>query len=114
MVFSAAAVVAAVCRRDFALRRECLVFAGVVLSTIVFYVFTTTNYGGLSYGFRWFILFTPALLWVGALYMDTVRNRWTAGLFALLLVLSVVSTQHCQHQPWSDFSNWIPWFRNVV
>ena len=114
MIFSAAALLAAVGRRDVPLRRECLVFGGVVVFTVVFYVFTTTNYGGASYGFRWFILLTPALLWAGALYMDTVNSRWTWGLFVLLLVLSLISTQHCQHQPWSDFRNWTPRFRNLV
>ncbi len=79
-------------------------FAFVVLT--VYYVKSTNNYGGASYGFRWYIGSVPVLLLLGVLLFD--RLRWYSGwmLLGVASLISVYSAWECLQAPWGANHEW--------
>ena len=78
------------------------------LLVIVFYIFKSDNYGGVSAGPRWLMWLTPLWLlgmlpavdWLG-------RRRWGRVLAVVLLFFSVLSASYPSWNPWRH-----PWIYN--
>ena len=92
------------------------VFSVFIFSAIVFYIlfitFTTNNFGGISYGTRWFIGFIPILFFFVAFSLnDFFKKHFTLAFF--LLALSVFFAFFGFTGPWSDnafMANGTPYF----
>jgi hypothetical protein len=84
------------------------VWAGATAFAILtaYYVLKTNNYGGMAYGFRWYIGSMPVLLLMAAAGLQEWRGRWFWLLFIPLLAVSVYSAWECQQQPWSGNQEW--------
>jgi hypothetical protein len=67
----------------------------------VFYLTQSRNFGGSSFGMRWFCVFAPSLMLLPAAWLgrDSDRKISTA-IFAPLLIWSVVATSIGAIQPW--------------
>lgn len=85
--------------------------AGVVLGAlgiVVFYLTASRNFGGSSFGMRWFSVFAPLLLLLpapglGAAERTAGRARFPALVFAVLLVWSTLAASLGAAQPWAKF-----------
>jgi hypothetical protein len=87
-------------------RLEALVVAGSLVALVVFYLFTTTNYGGLCVGFRWLLPAVPLLLLYVASFITTARHRLLAvALVAIFLVVNSYSLWDALATPW-QVSRW--------
>ncbi len=72
----------------------------------LYYLTKTNNYGGMSYGFRWYIGAMPVLLLMATPIVDKFR-RWRHWIPALLLVsVSMYSAWECYQNPWSTNHEW--------
>ncbi|MBI2432462.1 MAG: hypothetical protein HYV26_06285 [Candidatus Hydrogenedentes bacterium] len=71
-----------------------------------YYVKSTNNYGGASYGFRWYVGAMPVLMLMGALWMVDARQMWKRGVVALLLVVSAFSAWESFRHPWGTGQEW--------
>jgi hypothetical protein len=75
---------------------------------IVFYIFRSDNYGGVSAGARWLIWLTPLWLLTMLPVADWLgRRRWGRVLAITLLMLSVLSASYPAFNPWRH-----PWIYN--
>jgi hypothetical protein len=93
------------------MRRECLCLCLLTLFWMLFYTFQTNNYGGASFGFRWFMFFTPSLAFFAILgihsFLSPVLSKaapgisWRWGLVCLLVALSCYSGWQCSLDPWA-------------
>jgi hypothetical protein len=87
-------------------RPEALVVAGSLVALVVFYLFTTKNYGGLCVGFRWLLPAVPLLLLYVANFVAAARRRRLAVvLVAILLVVNTYSLRDALVTPW-QVSRW--------
>lgn len=101
-----AAVIWAALRPDARYRPALLAGgAGFVIMT-VYYVFKTNNYGGESYGFRWYIAAMPVLALMAAPFLDSLRRRWQWLLVAALLAVSFYSAWECTRVGWQSSQEW--------
>ena len=73
---------------------------------IVYYLTSTNNYGGVSYGFRWLIIATPFLLMGLALGLNQIKSRWLIGTVCVLLMIGLFSTYQCRSATWSLHQEW--------
>jgi len=89
-------------------RLKALTAIGATASTIlmVYYAFTTNNYGGEAFGFRWSIAVAPVLLLMGIPAMAHARRPWQWLLAAALLAVSLVSAVQCARHPWQTNTEW--------
>ena len=71
-----------------------------------YYVRGTNNYGGEAYGFRWYIVAAPILLWMGAPLFAALRSRWRWIFVAVLVGVSFYSAWECTKWPWSARHEW--------
>jgi hypothetical protein len=77
--------------------------ANLLLSAvvIVFYIFKTDNYGGVSSGARWLMWLTPLWLLTMLPAVDWLgRRRWGRLVAVVLLMLSVLSASFPTFNPW--------------
>src|SRR5690606_14695293 len=72
----------------------------------LYYWWTTNNYGGESYGFRWYIVAMPVLLLMGIPILERIRRPWEWVFLALMLGISCYSAWECTHQPWRANQEW--------
>jgi hypothetical protein len=80
----------------------------LTLLTFAFYVFRTTNYGGVTAGPRWFFWLVP--LWLLTMIPEAdrwARHRWARRLASLLLLVSVGSVAYALANPWRY--SWLFW-----
>lgn len=63
---------------------------GFVILT-AYYCFRTNNYGGVTYGFRWYIAAMPVLLLMGVPVYEKLRARWEWVFVGLIFGLSFFS-----------------------
>jgi len=73
---------------------------------VAYYVSSTNNYGGESYGFRWYIASMPVLLLMAVPAVQRMQRRWqwaTAGLF---LLVSCYSTAESTVVGWQSGMEW--------
>ncbi len=73
---------------------------------LLFYTFTTNNYGGMCYGFRWFMFFTPSLAFFSVFAIDRMKSRWGWGLLCVLIAISFYSGWQCSVDPWTANEEW--------
>ena len=74
----------------------------IILATIIvlgFYILKTDNYGGWSYGIRWWVPLIPFLLFFGSLYLQKQKSY---RIFYLLLAISVVISAIGVINPWTN------------
>lgn len=100
------AAVRSVLSRESRWRRPQLL--GLVCFTVLtaYYTLSTNNYGGESYGFRWFIGAMPILLLMAAPLVTTCRRPWQMITLALMLVVSLYSGWECAQTDWESGQEW--------
>lgn len=100
------AAIRAAITRDSQWRRPQLL--GLVCFTVLtaYYTLSTNNYGGESYGFRWFIGAMPILLLMAAPLVTTCRRPWQMITLALMLVVSIYSGWECAQTDWESGQEW--------
>jgi hypothetical protein len=83
---------------------------GICLLSILWLIFYTfqdqQNYGGMAYGFRWFIFFTPSLAFFAVLALDRMKTGWRWGLMCFLIAISFYSAWECSLDPWTMNTEW--------
>ncbi len=80
-------------------------FAGFLLLS-AYYCFSTNNYGGESYGFRWYIPTMPVLLLMAGPLLNQTRSVWRWGFVAAMLMISVFSAFECARTDWQSSQEW--------
>lgn len=73
----------------------------------IYYVFSTNNYGGVSYGFRWHIGCMPLLIIMSIPYIENRRRNllfWI--IWIVFFAISLYSTNECRTYPWSIDKEW--------
>jgi len=82
---------------------EAVALGGVSLFLVVFYMFTTNNYGGSCVGFRWLIVVNPFLWIFFAKWIDMVEMRkWMWALVVLSLMGAQFHVHDAIRSPWHD------------
>lgn len=76
-----------------------LAFLVGILLYILLIIFSTHNYGGSSYGTRWFICFVPLLFFLIAITYPAISQKHYV-VFTVLLIASVVFALLGYLQPW--------------
>jgi len=76
------------------------------LLLVAYYVRSTHNYGGESYGFRWYIASMPVLLLVAIPVVTRISTRWQWGIALLLLTVSMYSTFESAYVGWESGREW--------
>ena len=71
-----------------------------------YYVKSTNNYGGASYGFRWYIGSVPVLLLLGIPLFDRLRSPLGWGTLACAGIVSGYSAWECLQAPWGAGHEW--------
>jgi hypothetical protein len=71
-----------------------------------YYCLGTNNYGGESYGFRWYIVAMPILLLMGAPLLNKPGHRWKWALVAATLAVSAYSAFECARTDWQSSQEW--------
>ena len=69
-------------------------------------LFTTNNYGGVSFGFRWFIILAPFFLIPATLLLNQARSKFTVIIGVTFLAVSIFSSVQCRLNPWSIDEEW--------
>jgi hypothetical protein len=72
----------------------------------LYYAVGTNNYGGVSYGFRWYIVASPVLLLMAAPLLDTLRARWKWLFVGVMVAISFYSAWEASLKPWSVNREW--------
>ncbi len=80
-------------------------FAGFIVLTL-YYCLSTNNYGGESYGFRWYIPVMPVLLLMAAPLLNEMRATWRWGFVVTMMVVSAVSAFECARTDWQASQEW--------
>lgn len=88
------------------LRLPVALAACAFLVLTAYYVKSTNNYGGASYGFRWYLGSVPVLLLLGAPLFDRLRSPlgWVA--MACAAAVSAYSAWECLQAPWGTGNEW--------
>ena len=71
-----------------------------------YYTLSTNNYGGESYGFRWFMGAMPVLLLMATPLVAACRRGWQIALLAVLLAASLYSGWECAQTDWESGQEW--------
>jgi len=80
-------------------------FSFIVLNT--YYIFSTNNYGGVSYGFRWHIGCMPLLIGMSIPYIEIRKRKFYFWiLWTVFFLISIYSTYECRTYPWSVDREW--------
>jgi hypothetical protein len=93
-------------RRPFAQRGPVLLGGVGTVVMIAYYVMSTNNYGGATYGFRWLIPAMPVLIWMGVPVLERTRVRWAWLLIGVLWGVSFYSAWQSTVAPWSVNFEW--------
>ncbi len=73
----------------------------------IYYIFSTNNYGGMSYGFRWHAGSTPILVLSSIPLLEKLKKSkpfWICWL--ILFTISAYSTLECRQNLWSVDKEW--------
>lgn len=73
---------------------------------VAYYVKSTNNYGGESYGFRWYIASMPVLLLIAVPAVARLDRSWKWALAGLMLIVSCYSTAECARAGWESGREW--------
>ena len=76
--------------------------AGLIcfLVLVAYYVKSTNNYGGESYGFRWYIASMPVLLLMAVPLAIRINRSWKWALLTVMLLVSCYSTFESARVGW--------------
>jgi hypothetical protein len=107
LILAVIAVAITVARRGPRLA-EALVVGGSLLASVVFYMLTTENYGGICVGFRWLLPVTPLVLLFVSDWLATLRTRAGWCVFLALLAVSQFHAFSGMTNPWKS-SKWNEW-----
>lgn len=88
------------------LRGERIGYGLLVLLWLGFYTLTTRNYGGASYGVRWFIFFLPPLSLFVGMQLARIRSRAVWALVWALFGISLYSTYQACFKTQSTNPEW--------
>ncbi len=82
--------------------------AGLVcfLVLVAYYVKSTNNYGGESYGFRWYIASMPVLLLMAVPLAIRINRSWKWALLTVMLLVSCYSTFESARVGWQSGQEW--------
>lgn len=106
LLLGAIAFMAALLHRPLPYRSAILAGGAGCLVLIAYYVSSTNNYGGESYGFRWLIGSMPVLLLMGSVVAGrSVRIRHRV-LLAVMLLVSFYSSWECVRAGWNSGTEW--------
>ncbi len=72
----------------------------------LYYAWTTNNYGGSAFGFRWFIVLGPVFLLMSAPFLGRLQRPWHWIVPAALLAVSAHSAYTCVREPWQPNREW--------
>lgn len=89
-------------------RPEALCIGLAFCVMVVFYTFTTKNYGGLCVGFRWLMPVTPILLAFVPLWLSNTRSRAAWSIFVVGVLVGQFHAMSGLHDPWMP-SQWDRW-----
>ncbi|MDK1021139.1 MAG: hypothetical protein QGD90_05840 [Candidatus Hydrogenedentes bacterium] len=70
------------------------------------YALSTNNYGGVAYGFRWYIVAMPVLLLTGTQFIAQCTKRWQWAVIGVMLAVSIYSGWQCYGHPWEVNAQW--------
>ncbi len=73
----------------------------------IYYILSTNNYGGMSYGFRWHAGSMPILALASIPFLEKVKKNklfWVCWFF--LFAISLYSSFECRQHPWSIDKEW--------
>ena len=76
------------------------------LVLVAYYVKSTNNYGGESYGFRWYIASMPVLLMMAIPAMMRINRSWKWAIVCLMFIVSMYSTIECANVGWESGREW--------
>jgi hypothetical protein len=85
--------------------REARLALTALAAIVVFYVFTTSNYGGNCVGFRWLLVVTPLFFVLAARWLERTPGPPALAAFSLSLALSSYNALDALRDPWST-SGW--------
>lgn len=82
--------------------------AGLVafLILVAYYVKSTNNYGGESYGFRWYIASMPVLLLMAIPAVMRTNRTWKWAIVCAMFLVSMYSTLECAYVGWESGKEW--------
>jgi hypothetical protein len=101
-----AGAVRALARKDTPHRGAILAGLLGFLVLTAYYVYRTDNYGGESYGFRWYICAMPVLLLMAAPVISAMRSRWHWLFVGLMMGISFYSAWECTNTGWRSSQEW--------
>ncbi|MCG3198426.1 MAG: hypothetical protein GHCLOJNM_02926 [bacterium] len=87
-------------------RVEGLALVALTLLWMLFYTIKTNNYGGVSFGYRWFMFFTPALAFYSLFAIERMKQGWGWAVVCLLIAISFYSGWQCSVDPWTVNEEW--------
>ena len=93
-------------RNTSGLRIPAALAACAFLVLTAYYVKSTNNYGGASYGFRWYMGSVPVLLLLGIPLFDRLRSPLGWTLLACAGMVSAYSAWECLQAPWGTGHEW--------
>lgn len=71
-----------------------------------YFALSTNNYGGVAYGFRWYIIAMPILVLIGTRCLAQCAKRWQWAVIGLMLAVSIYSGWQCYGHPWEVNAQW--------
>jgi hypothetical protein len=71
-----------------------------------YYCVTTNNYGGESYGFRWYIPAMPLLLLMAAPMLNETHARWRWAVVIVMFAVSGYSAFEAARTDWQASQEW--------
>ncbi len=92
---------------NFNLKISYLFFMCSFIIFNIYYIFSTNNYGGVSYGFRWHIGSMPLLICASLPFLENKKNKilfWI--IWVIFFLISFYSTYECRLYPWSIDKEW--------
>ena len=100
--------------------KEALMIIVSIIIIISFYTFTDKEFGGYSYGMRYFVAFTPLLFFFTAFYFKGDISRKKMKLYFILAFASLFIALVGAYNPWADsfgypafFNQPIPFLNNL-
>lgn len=101
LFFSVWGLLKALRDRTLEFKREAFLVVLGIIPILAYFIFTTTNYGGLSYGMRWFIIFTPLLFFFTGFVFKKSLSRGVLYSFLVLGLYSFLVALIGLVEPWS-------------
>ena len=96
----------ATARRDPLFRPLLVIGLAGFIAISAYYALSTNNYGGVAFGFRWYIIAMPVLLLMGTRCLSQCAKPWQWALVGLLLAVSIFSGWQCSRHPWDPTAQW--------